>query len=168
MKIRPLIYIEHREVVGYTYFLWYVDYYSAPQIHQQDFALYDASAPQERITGFTSIAGKTSSNPGTENYPNGFDGNQNTKWYSDNTYPNWCIFTADRPISPVGVSYMPPGDQPVVPDRAPRAFRLCGCNDYTTDPLDSRWETIYSTADNPVFTSVRQSYVWVDLYFQEV
>lgn len=150
---------------GYTYFLWYVDYYDNNLFHQQDFALYDSKDSTTKITGFTSIAGQTSSNPGSENYPNGFDGNSNTKWYSSDTYPNWCIFTKDQSINPVGLSYMTANDQSLVSNRSPRAFKLCGSNVYTTDPNDSNWVTIYETSNNPIFVDVSNNKVWVDLYF---
>ena len=166
IKIRPLVYkAEAPAPQGYTYFLWYADYYDESQYHQQDFALYDSADPTTKITGFTSIIGQTSSNPGNENYPNGFDGDSNTKWYSNNTYPNWCIFTKDVSISPVGLSYMTANDQMFVSYRSPRTFKLCGSNVYTTNPNDSNWITIYETYNNPIFVSVTENKVWVDLYF---
>lgn len=163
IKVRPLVYkAETPTPQGYTYFLWYVSYYNESQFHQQDFALYDSD--QTKITGFTTLAGQTSSNPDNENYPNGFDGNYETKWYSNGTYPNWCIFTKGQPITPIGISYMTPGDQTLVPNRSPRAFKLCGSNVYTTDPNDSNWNTIYETQDNSVF-QVTTNLSWVNLFF---
>ena len=153
-------------VSSYRYFLWYVEYYSDNLFHQQDLALYDANDPTTKITGFTALAGKQSSNPSTENYPNGVDGNLNTKWYSDNTYPNWVIFTNNTDITPTGISYRAPGDQGVVPNRAPRKFKLCGSNTLTTDPDDASWEVIYQTDDNVVFRNA-SSNTWTDLYWSE-
>lgn len=151
---------------SYRYFLWYVEYYDDNLFHQQDLALYDANDPTTRITGFTALAGKQSSNPNTENYPNGVDGDLNTKWYSDHTYPNWVIFTNNTDIAPIGISYRTPGDQDAVPGRAPRKFKLCGSNTLTTDPDDATWEVIYQTADNGVFQE-RESNTWIDLYWSE-
>lgn len=154
-------------VSGYTYFLWYVERQSgnATSFMQQDFALYDSNAPTTKITGFDCITGKTSSNPGSENYPMGFDDNSNTKWYSDNTWPNWAIFTKNTLINPVGISYMTGNDHSLTSNRAPRNYKLCGSNVYTTDPDSSDWTVIYQITDDMTFNNVSGDKQWVDKYF---
>lgn len=152
---------------GYQYFLWYVERNSrnASSFMQQDLALYDLSSPSTKITGFTALAGKTSSNPGSENYPNGVDGNENSKWYSNNTWANWVIFTNNNIINPVGFSYMTSNDQGPCYDRSPINYKLCGSNVSTTDPTDSNWTVIYQATDDLTFYNVHSNKVWVDKYF---
>lgn len=152
---------------GYKYFLFIV--YKASESRsdfmQQDFGLFDANNRNTRITGFTTLAGRTSSNPSTENYPNGFDGNMDTKWYSNNTWPNWAIFTKDIFIDPVGFSYGTSNDQSLTPTRAPIKYKLYGSNTSTTDKDDASWELIYEINNDTTFSSVTQNKVWVDKYF---
>ena len=152
---------------GYKYFLWYVSKYNDNKFHQQDLALYDSNASTTKIIGFTTLSGKESSNPMTENYPNGFDGDLNTKWYSSETYPNWGIFTNGNTINPVGISYRTPSDHGITNSRAPRYFKLCGSNTSSTDPNNASWNVIYETTDNDVFQNEHNGNVWVDLYFND-
>lgn len=151
---------------GYMYFCWYVSKNSANASSwmQQDFALYDRNDQSTKITSFTSLYYRGTSSS-SELPPNGFDGNGNTKWYSDNTWPNWCIFTKDVNIDPVGFSYMTSNDQGPCYDRSPINYKLMGSNTLLTDPTDSNWTVIYQATDDLTFYNVHNNLTWVDKYF---
>lgn len=161
--VRPIgLYIPEPAPAGYKYYLWYVEEDNYGEFQQQDFGI--STDGEDRITGATCLAGKTSSNPGNENYPNGFDGNDNTKWYSGNTYPNWAIFTYNEDsYLPVGFWYMTGNDHVYVPFRAPSKYKLCGSNTQTTNPSDSSWITLIDTTStgDSTFRNINTNLTWV-------
>ena len=152
---------------GYIYFLWYVtkSAYNYSLYQHQDFALYDTSAPSVKITSFNTIANSqyTFNN---EMPAYGFDGDADTKWCSNNTWPNWCIFTKEsQSIDVIGFSLMTANDHTATRNRAPVTYKLCGSNTQTTDPTDPSWVVLYQATDDITFYDANDNKIWVDKYF---
>ena len=126
---------------------------------QQDFGLLDEN--NNRITEFTTLSG-TESSSSNENYPNGFDGNSNTKWYTRWFESDGSVivtFTSDLE-NPTGFSYLTSGDA-FITSRAPHRWIL-------SELINDEWVVLDSNTDeDSSYFEESSSYTWVDKKFSQ-